>query len=175
MIDYESLITDIPDYPKPGVTFKDITTLLSDAEGFGAAVHDIADHFRDAGVTKVVGAEARGFVVGAPVAVELGAGFVPVRKPGKLPRETMRQEYDLEYGTATLQVHIDALAPGDKVLIVDDLIATGGTMVAQIKLIESLGAELVGIGCLMELEFFHPRDILAEVTDRELHSLVKVS
>ena len=172
---YENLIKDIPDHPKPGVVFKDITPLLADAEGFAAVVHELAAPFRDAGVTKVVGAEARGFMVGAPVAFELGAGFVPARKPGKLPRETAEQEYDLEYGTATLQVHLDALVPGDKVLIVDDLIATGGTMVAQIKLIESLGAELVGIGCLMELEFFHPRDILAEVTDRELHSLVKVS
>lgn len=171
---YESLIKDIPDYPKPGVVFKDITPLLADAEGFSAAVKALAEPFRGLGVTKVVGAEARGFMVGAPVARELGAGFVPARKPGKLPRETVGQEYDLEYGTATLQLHADALGPDDKVLIVDDLIATGGTMVAQIKLIESLGAELVGIGCLMELEFFHPRDILAGVTDKPLHSLVKV-
>ena len=172
---YENLIKDIPDYPKPGVVFKDITPLLADAEGFAAVVKELAGPFRDAGVTKVVGAEARGFMVGSPVAYELGAGFVPARKPGKLPRETAEQEYDLEYGTATLQLHVDALGSGDKVLIVDDLIATGGTMVAQIKLIESLGAELVGIACLMELEFFHPRDIIAKVTDRELHSLVKVS
>ncbi|MBQ9003277.1 MAG: adenine phosphoribosyltransferase [Eggerthellaceae bacterium] len=172
---YEHLIKSVPDYPKPGVVFRDITPLLADADGFAAVVRDLAEPFRNAGVTKVVGAEARGFMVGAPVARELNAGFVPARKPGKLPRETAEQEYDLEYGTATLQVHLDALVPGDKVLVVDDLIATGGTMVAQIKLIESLGAELVGIGCLMELESFHPRDILAEVTDRELHSLVKVA
>ena len=125
-------------------------------------------------MTKVVGAEARGFMVGAPVAVELGAGFIPARKPGKLPRETASQEYDLEYGTAELHIHLDAIKPGDKVLLVDDLIATGGTMVAQVKLIERLGAELVGIACLMELEFFNPRSILTEVTDKELHSLVKI-
>lgn len=172
--DYESLIASIPDYPKPGVIFKDITPLLADPEGFAAVVKGLADPYRDAGVTKVVGAEARGFIMGAPVALELGAGFVPARKPGKLPRETIAQEYDLEYGTAELHVHKDAVLPGDKVLLVDDLIATGGTMVAQVKLMERLGAELVGIACLMELEFFNPRSILAEVTDKELHSLVKV-
>ena len=173
--DFESLIATIPDYPKPGVVFKDITPLLADAEGIKAAVQELANPFRDLGVTKVVGAEARGFMVGAPVALELGAGFVPARKPGKLPREVASEDYDLEYGVATLQVHTDAFGPGDRVLIVDDLVATGGTMVAQVKLIERLGAELAGIACLMELEFFHPRDILAGVTDRELHSLVKVA
>lgn len=172
--DYESLIVDIQDYPKPGVVFKDITPLLADAAGFDAVVRGLADPYRDLGVTKVVGAEARGFMVGAPVARELGAGFVPARKPGKLPRETASQEYDLEYGTAELHLHLDALSSDDKVLIVDDLIATGGTMVAQVKIIESLGAELVGIACLMELEFFKPRSVLAAVTDKELHSLVKV-
>ena len=172
--DFEKLIADIPDYPKPGVVFKDITPLLADAEGFAAVVRELAEPYRDMGVTKVVGAEARGFMMGAPVAIELGAGFVPARKPGKLPRETAEQEYDLEYGTAILQVHLDAVGPGDKVLLVDDLIATGGTMVAQVKLTEALGAELVGIACLTELEFFNPRDVLAEVTDLPLHSLVKV-
>ena len=172
--DFESLIKDIPDYPKPGVIFKDITPLLADAEGFEAVVQGLADPYRSVGVTKVMGAEARGFMLGAPVALELGVGFVPARKPGKLPREVASQEYDLEYGTAELQVHLDAFGSGDKVLIVDDLVATGGTMEAQVKLIESLGAELVGVACLMELEFFHPRDILAKVTDKQLHSLVKV-
>ena len=172
--DFDSLIVDIPDYPKPGVVFKDITPLLADPEGLNAVVKGLVEPYLDAGVTKVLGPEARGFMVGAPAALELGAGFVPARKPGKLPRETISQEYDLEYGTATLQVHHDAFGPGDKILIVDDLIATGGTMVAQIKLIEELGAELVGMSCLMELEFFNPRDILSQVTDKELHSLVKV-
>lgn len=172
--DFESLIASIPDYPKPGVVFKDITPLMSDAEGFAAVIKALADPFRDAGVTKVIGAEARGFMVGAPVAVELGAGFVPARKPGKLPRETVSQEYDLEYGTDELQIHADAIKPGDKVLLVDDLVATGGTMVAQVKLIERLDAELVGIAGLIELEFLNPRAILAEVTDKPLHTLVKV-
>lgn len=172
--DYESLIVDIPDYPKPGVLFKDVTPLLADPEGFAAVVRGIAEPYRDAGVTKVLGSEARGFMIGAPVARELNAGFVPARKPGKLPREVAEQDYALEYGTATLQVHLDAFGAGDKILLVDDLIATGGTMVAQIKLIERLGAELVGIAGLMELEAFHPRDALAQVTDKPLHSLVKV-
>ena len=172
--DFESLIVDIPDYPKPGVVFKDITPLLADPQGFKAVVKALADPYRDAGVTKVVGSEARGFIMGAPVALELGAGFVPARKPGKLPRETASQEYDLEYGTAELHLHLDAVGPDDKVLLVDDLIATGGTMVAQVKLVEHLGAELVGIACLTELEFFDPRGILAKVTDKQLHSLVKV-
>lgn len=172
--EYEHLIKSIPDYPKEGVVFKDITPLLADPEGFAATIRELAAPYRDAGVTKVVGAEARGFMVGAPVARELGAGFVPARKPGKLPREVAEEDYALEYGTATLQVHLDSFGPGDKVLIVDDLVATGGTMVAQVKLVEKLGAELVGVACLMELEFFNPRSILAEVTDKELHSLVKV-
>ena len=172
--DYEKLIVDIPDYPKPGVVFKDVTPLLADPEGFAAVVRGIAEPYRDAGVTKVVGSEARGFMIGAPVAMELGAGFIPARKPGKLPRETAEEDYELEYGTATLQIHKDALGPDDKVLLVDDLIATGGTMVAQIKLVNRLGAELVGVSVLTELEFFHPRDILAKVTDKPLHSLVKV-
>ena len=173
--EYEKLIVDVPDYPEPGVIFKDITPLVADSEGFTSLINDIADHYRDAGVTKVVGAEARGFLVGAPVAYALGVGFVPARKPGKLPREVVSEDYDLEYGTATLQVHSDSFGAGDKVLIVDDLVATGGTMVAQIKLVEQLGADLAGVACLMELEFFKPRDILAKVTDKQLHSLVKVS
>ena len=173
--DFEGLIESIPDYPEPGVTFKDITPLLADADGFAAAVDALAAPYRDAGVTKVVGAEARGFLMGAPVAVELGAGFVPARKPGKLPRETVSQGYDLEYGAAELHVHADAIAPDDKVLLVDDLIATGGTMVAQVQLVERLGAELVGIACLLELEYLNPRSVLAAATDEQLHSLVKVS
>lgn len=173
--EFEHLIESIPDYPKPGVVFKDITPLLADPDGFAATIKNLADPYRSAGVTKVVGAEARGFMVGAPVARELHAGFVPARKPGKLPREVASEEYALEYGTDSLQVHVDAFGPGDKVLIVDDLVATGGTMVAMVKLIQKSGAELVGIACLMELEFFNPRDILAGVTDKELHSLVKVS
>ena len=126
--DFSKLIIDIPDYPKPGVVFKDITPLFDNAEGFKAAVDAIADHYCDSHITKVVGAEARGFIIGAPVAVALGAGFVPARKAGKLPRETVSQSYELEYSTDTLEIHRDAFAPGDRVLILDDLIATGGTI-----------------------------------------------
>lgn len=173
-INLESMITDIPDYPQPGVVFKDITTLLRDADGFAAVIDRIADHFADAGVTKVMGAEARGFMIAAPVAYKLGAGFVPARKPGKLPRETFSQEYELEYGTDKLEIHQDALTADDVVLMVDDLIATGGTAVAQIKLIESVGAKLAGMGFLMELAFLNPREALAAHTNAELFSLVQV-
>ena len=172
--DFESLIVDIPDYPEPGVVFKDITPLLADPDGFAAVVDSIAEHFADCGVTKVMGAEARGFMVGAPVARKLHAGFVPARKPGKLPREAVSEEYELEYGTSTLEVHIDAIKPGDVVLIVDDLVATGGTAVAQVHLAEKLGGKVAGLGFLMELAFLHPRETIAEATDVEVFSLVTV-
>ena len=173
-LDLESLVTDIPDYPKPGVVFKDITTLLRDPRGFAEAIDRIADHFIGMGVTKVVGAEARGFLVAAPVAYRLGAGFVPARKPGKLPRETRSEEYELEYGFDRLEIHADSIGPGDKVVLVDDLIATGGTAVAQVKMIRSSGAELVDMGFLMELNFLNPREMLAEHTDVEIFSLIQV-
>lgn len=172
--DFESLITDIPDYPEPGVVFKDITPLLKDPDGFAAVIDAIADRFAGRGITKVVGAEARGFMVGAPVAYRLHAGFVPARKPGKLPRETYRQSYDLEYGTDALEIHRDALQPGDVVLVVDDLIATGGTVGATVKLIEQAGATVAGFGFLLELAFLHPRDVVAQVSDAEVFSLVQV-
>lgn len=151
--DYESKVVSIPDYPEPGVIFKDITPLFSDAEAFQALVKDIADHFRDAGITKVVGAEARGFMLGAPVALELGAGFVPARKPGKLPRETFSETYSLEYGTDELEMHVDALAPDDRVLVVDDLVATSGTSLATARLVERSGATVAGFGFILELAF----------------------
>lgn len=172
--DFESRITDIPDYPEPGVVFKDITTLLKEPDGFRATIDAIAEHFADAGVTKVVGAEARGFMIGAPVAYKLGAGFVPARKPGKLPREVRSESYELEYGTDELQMHTDALDENDVVLIVDDLVATGGTAVAQAKLIEQFGAKLAGFGFLMELDFLHPCEAIAKATDAEVFSLVHV-
>lgn len=173
--DYASLITDIPDYPEPGVVFKDITPVFADPEGLRQTVLAIADHFRDAGVTKIVGPEARGFIVGVPVAMELGAGFIPARKPGKLPRKTLSVSYELEYGTDSLEIHEDAIQPDDKVLIVDDLIATGGTAAATGKLISEIGAELVGYACILELEFLNPRTTLASTGDQELFSLVKVN
>ncbi|QWT17010.1 adenine phosphoribosyltransferase [Collinsella sp. zg1085] len=170
----DSLIADIPDYPEPGVIFKDITPLFADPEGLRSLVQQIANHFRDRGVTKVVGPEARGFMTGTPVAYELGAGFVPARKPGKLPRETRQISYDLEYGSDTLEIHADAIDPDDRVLIVDDLVATGGTAAATGKLVQDLGAELVGYACILELEFLHPRIQLQTAGDHELFSLVKV-
>ena len=172
--DFEDHITDIVDYPKPGVVFKDITTLLKDPDGFEATIDAIAEHFKDAGVTKVVGAEARGFMIGAPVAYRLHAGFVPARKPGKLPREVRSESYDLEYGSDELQIHADAIDPEDVVLIVDDLVATGGTAEAQAKLIKQFGASLAGMGFLMELAFLNPRQAIAKVTDADVFSLVQV-
>ncbi len=173
--DYESLIYDLPDYPEPGVVFKDITPLLANGQGFASMVDEIVEHFKDKGITKVVCPEARGFMVGAPVAYALRAGFVPCRKPGKLPRETRSEEYALEYGTDKLEIHTDALTADDVVLIVDDLVASGGTVVAQMKLIEQFGAKLVGMGFLMELAFLNPRAKIAAQQDVEVFSLVKVN
>lgn len=172
--DFEKLIVGLPDYPEPGVVFKDITPLLADKDGFAAVVDSIAAHFEGRGVTKVVGAEARGFMVGAPVARALNAGFVPARKPGKLPREAFSESFELEYGTDTLQIHVDAITSDDVVLIVDDLVATGGTANAQARLVKRAGAKLVGMGFLMELEFLNPRETIAQETDVEVFSLVQV-
>lgn len=172
--DFESFITDIPDYPEPGVVFKDITPLFADADAMRNTVRAIAEHFRDAGITKVVGPEARGFMIGVPVALELGAGFIPARKPGKLPRETYSVSYELEYGSDSLEIHRDAIEPGDRVLIVDDLIATGGTAAATGKLIQEVGGELIGYACILELTFLNPKEVLSQAGDQELFSLVKV-
>ena len=171
--DFEGHITDVVDYPKPGVVFKDITTLLKDPDGFEATIDAIAEHFKDAGVTKVVGAEARGFIIGTPVAYKLHAGFVPARKPGKLPREVISQSYELEYGTDSLQIHADAIKPGDVVLIVDDLVATGGTAVAQKKLVETAGGTVAGFAFITELEYLNPRELIAKESDAPVFSLVQ--
>ncbi|MEC4294920.1 adenine phosphoribosyltransferase [Adlercreutzia shanghongiae] len=171
---YEHLIVDIPDYPKPGVVFKDVTPALADAQAFSAVVDDLSEHFMGRGVTKVVGAEARGFMVGSAVAYRLGAGFVPARKPGKLPRATISESYDLEYGSDALEVHADAFTPDDVVIVIDDLIATGGTAVAMARLVERSGAKLAGLGFFMELAFLNPRPLLADVTDAEVFSLIRV-
>ena len=173
-VDYESLIVSIPDYPEPGVIFKDITPLFADAQGMAAAIDDIADHFINKGITKVVGAEARGFLVGAPVAYRLNAGFVPARKPGKLPREVYSQTYALEYGTDELQIHKDALTPDDRVLIVDDLVATGGTAVATAELVEKSGAKVAGFSFMLELTYLHPREEISKKYDEEVFTLIQV-
>src|SRR3954453_17275754 len=143
-------IREIPDFPKPGVVFKDITPLLSDVDAFRFAVDAIADHFAGETVDKVLGVEARGFIVAAPVAYRFGAGFVPVRKAGKLPWQVEKEEYVLEYGTALLEIHQDAVAPGERVLIVDDVLATGGTASATLRLVERLGGQVVGLGFVIE-------------------------
>jgi adenine phosphoribosyltransferase len=156
-----SLIRDIPDFPQEGVLFKDITPLLADDAAFSSAIDLIVVHYGRGNVDKVVGIEARGFIVASPVAYHFGAGFVPVRKAGKLPWQTVRQEYALEYGTAVLEVHTDAIAPGERVLIVDDVLATGGTALATASLVERLGGDVVGIACLIELGFLHGREKIA--------------
>jgi len=171
--DIEALVTahvrDVPDYPQPGVLFKDITPLLGHAAAFGDVVEAMAALFGP--VDTVVGIEARGFILAAPVAYEIRAGFVPVRKQGKLPSETFSQEYDLEYGSAVLEVHQDAFKPGDRVLIVDDVLATGGTARATASLINRAGAQVVGIAVLMELSFLKGRQA---VSDLEVRSLLVV-
>ncbi|MCC2317398.1 adenine phosphoribosyltransferase [Cellulomonas chengniuliangii] len=165
------LIRDVPDFPSPGVGFKDITPLLADAEAFAGVVEEIASRV-DGPVDLVAGTEARGFILAAPVAVALGAGFVPVRKHGKLPGPTAAEEYALEYGTATVEVHPFTVPRGARVLIVDDVLATGGTAGATIRLFEHCGAQVVGLSFLVELEFLHGRDVLA---GHRVESLLAVS
>jgi adenine phosphoribosyltransferase len=155
-----ALVRDIPDHPQPGVVFKDITPLLADADAFRAAIGGLAEPFTELSVSHVVGIEARGFIVAAPVAHQLSAGFVPVRKAGKLPWRTVSQEYALEYGTDTLELHVDGVGPGDRVLIVDDVLATGGTARATAELVAGTGATVVGLGFLIELEFLGGRSRL---------------
>jgi adenine phosphoribosyltransferase len=153
-------VRDIPDFPQPGIVFKDITPLLADELAFSTVIDLIVVHYGRGNVDKVVGIEARGFIIASPVAYHFGAGFVPVRKEGKLPYETESAEYELEYGTATLQVHRDAIVPGERILIVDDVLATGGTAQATAGLIERLGGKVIGMAFLIELEFLHGREKL---------------
>ena len=160
MSNFESFIRDVPDFPKDGIVFKDITPLLMDPGAFKEVVTKMAEPFKGKNIDIVVGAEARGFIFGPPIAFDLGAGFVPVRKPGKLPYKTERITYDLEYGTDTLEVHIDAIKKGQNVLVVDDLLATGGTMSACCKLVESLGGKVQGCTFLIELCFLNGKNLL---------------
>ncbi|WSB53273.1 adenine phosphoribosyltransferase [Streptomyces cellulosae] len=152
-----SRIRDVADYPEPGVMFKDITPLLADPKAFDALTDALADVARRADATKIVGLEARGFILGAPVAVRAGLGFIPVRKAGKLPGATLRQSYDLEYGSAEIEVHAEDLGAEDRVLVVDDVLATGGTAEASVQLIRRAGAEVAGLAVLMELGFLDGR------------------
>ena len=165
----KTLVRDVPDYPQPGILFKDITPLLADADAFDQVVGALAAGHGPVG--KVAGIEARGFILAAPVALRLQAGFVPVRKQGKLPAASYAQSYDLEYGTATLEVHRDAFSPGERVLIVDDVLATGGTVEATIGLVERAGAVVSGVSVLMELGFLDGRERLAGT---DVHALLTV-
>lgn len=165
------LIVDVPDYPKPGVGFKDITPLLASPDGLAAAIEQLVEA-APASVDVVLGLEARGFLFGAPVAYGLGVGFVPVRKPGKLPRAVESITYDLEYGSDTVAVHADALWPGARVLIVDDLLATGGTVCAAAALVRRLGAEVAGVLVVAELAFLRPRDRLATEGLTDVRALI---
>ncbi|QLE71222.1 adenine phosphoribosyltransferase [Streptomyces rectiverticillatus] len=168
-------IHDVADYPKPGVMFKDITPLLADATAFAALTDELAALCKRHGATKVVGLEARGFILGAPAAVRAGLGFVPVRKAGKLPGATLAQAYELEYGTAEIEMHADAVGPGDRVLVIDDVLATGGTAEASLRLIRRAGAEVAGVAVLMELGFLPGRERLANALgDAPLEALITV-
>nr|BFD85907.1 adenine phosphoribosyltransferase [Streptomyces sp. Xyl84] len=170
-----SRIRDVADYPEPGVMFKDITPLLADPAAFSALTEALAEIGTRQGATKVVGLEARGFILGAPVALRAGLGFIPVRKAGKLPGATLRQAYDLEYGSAEIEVHAEDLSAGDRVLVVDDVLATGGTAEASVQLIRSAGAEVAGVAVLMELGFLGGRTRLEDVlAGAPLEALLRV-
>ncbi|MGD8719861.1 MAG: adenine phosphoribosyltransferase [Candidatus Zixiibacteriota bacterium] len=162
-------IRDVPDWPKEGIIFKDITTLLKDPEALRLAVEALTERYKDRGIDYVASVEARGFILGAPVSYLMGAGFVPIRKPGKLPADTRREEYELEYGTDAVEVHTDAFGPGDRVLVCDDLLATGGTALATAKLVEACGAKVEAFAFLVELDFLGGRD---KLRDYEVFSII---
>ena len=167
--DLTSLVREIPDFPRPGIVFKDITPLLADHAAFSSCIDALADHWDGQRIDRVLGVEARGFIVAAPVAYRFGAGFTPVRKAGKLPWDIERQEYELEYGTDLLEIHRDAVSPGQGVLIVDDVLATGGTAAAAVHLVERLGGQVVGLAFLIELGFLAGRKKLGGHT---VHAVV---
>ncbi|GJM23657.1 MAG: adenine phosphoribosyltransferase [Phycisphaerae bacterium] len=165
----QSLIRDVPDFPKEGIVFKDITPLLADPAGLSLAVEYLAQPFRKVHIDKVVGAESRGFIFGTALAQSLSIGFVPIRKPGKLPCETISEDYELEYGVDSMHIHKNAIKPGEKVLMVDDLLATGGTIGACCRLVEALGGEIAGVTFVIELAFLNGRDRIKQYT---VHSLL---
>lgn len=170
IVNLREKVRSIQDFPKEGIDFKDITTILKDKDAYKSCIDQLAEGLKDIDIDIVVGPEARGFLVGAPLAYALNVGFVPVRKPGKLPAETISYEYELEYGTDKLEMHKDAITPGQKVVIVDDLLATGGTVLSTIKMIEELGGQVVGLSFLIELEFLNAREVLKGY---EVKSLIK--
>jgi len=169
-VDLASKIRDVPDFPKEGILFKDVMPLIADPEYFAESIRQLADWSRPRNPDVVLGAEARGFIFGGALAYELGAGFVPARKPGKLPWETIEATYDLEYGTDSLQIHRDAIAEGARVIVLDDVLATGGTAKAKCELVEQLGGNVVGVVFLIELTFLNGRDRLAGY---DVHSLIQ--
>lgn len=166
----EDLIRDIPDFPEEGVVFKDITPVLADPTAFAALIDAMSEPYADKGITKVAGIEARGFTLATPVAGRIGAGFIPLRKPGKLPYETVKEEYELEYGIDALEVHIDAVLEGEKVLLVDDVIATGGTAKAAIQLLRHVGADVIGFSVFIELAFLGG---IEKIDNVPLHALLR--
>ena len=168
----EQAVRTIPDFPEPGIQFKDITPILKDAVLLQSVVHELIHPYRSMRVDKVVGMESRGFILGAMVAVELGAGFVPVRKKGKLPYKTMIEHYELEYGTDSLEMHVDAIDSGDAVLVHDDVIATGGTAAATCKMVKRAGGNVVGCSFLIELGFLNGRNKLEELTE-SIHAVLR--
>ena len=170
-MDLEKYIRDIPDFPREGIIFKDITPLLAEATALDETVRRLAEPYEGKGVAYVAAVESRGFIFGAAVARQLAAGFVPIRKPGKLPHKTVSKEYSLEYGTDAVEIHADAIPPGSKVLMIDDLLATGGTMAAACELVAALGARIVGVAFLIELCFLNGR---AKLTGYDLHTLIRV-
>ncbi len=169
-MDLARLIRSIPDFPVPGILFRDITTLIRDGDAFQEAIDKMVDHYRETPIDLVAGVEARGWIFGAPLAYELGAGFVPIRKPSKLPAEKVSMSYALEYGTNTIEMHRDAIDPGSQILLVDDLLATGGTSKAAIELIEKLGGKVASLGFLIELVDLKGRD---KLTGYDVFSLIK--
>lgn len=169
-MDLASTIRSVPNFPKEGILFYDITTLLKDPAALQESIKQLADHYRDVEVDVVIGIESRGFIFGMTLAYELGTGFVPVRKPGKLPAETIAESYTLEYGTNTLELHIDAIKSGQRVLVVDDLLATGGTAKATCALVERLGGEVIGLAFVIELSFLKGRE---KLSGYELFSLIQ--
>lgn len=171
MIELEGYIRDVPDFPKAGIIFKDITPLLGDSAALNECVDRLIEPYRDKGVETVVAVESRGFIFGTVAACRLGAGFVPIRKPGKLPAQTLSATYELEYGTDTIEIHADAIGPGAKVLMIDDLLATGGTMAAACDLVKRLGGDIVGVAFVIELSFLNGRE---KLSDYDLRSLIKV-
>lgn len=169
-INFKDYVASVPDFPEAGVTFRDISPLMSDGEAYAAATDKIVEYAKNKGVEMIVGPEARGFIVGCPVAYKLGVGFAPARKKGKLPRETVKATYDLEYGQSALYLHKDAIKPGQNVLVTDDLLATGGTISATIQMVEELGGNVVGTAFLVELKELHGRD---KIKDYDMLSLMQ--